>query len=116
MISQKEIVPLAVLFGGIHLLLCIVQIAGEAWILTLFNDEDKAKASTYLNIGQNMGNLIGFQLFTPLNDLDWLNKNIFVNNPRDSPLVSHQMYCLFISAYFMGQILINELFVAEEKM
>ena len=116
LVTKVKVIPLTLLFTATHLTLCIVQIAGEAWILTMFDKEGKTKASTYLNIGQNMGYMIGFNLFTPLNDVTWLNDYIFTKNPVDTPIITHHMMCLIIAAIYLFQVLMNVLFVAEEKM
>ena len=116
MVKNLKVVPLTLLFGAIHLVLCIVQIAGEAWILTMFDKEGKTKASTYLNIGQGLGNLLGFNIFTPLNDVVFLNEYIFTRHQLNEPLISHSLICMMISVFYFVQILVNILFIAEEKI
>jgi hypothetical protein len=116
MVKEKDVVPLTLLFALINSLVCVVQIAGESWILTMFSKEEKTKASTFLSIGQSMGVLMGYNIFTPLNDVAWLNDNVFVNDPRTTPLVSHSMLCFFISFLYLSQIIVNMLFISEEKI
>jgi len=116
LILEMQVNELTVLFFVINLMVCIVQIAGEAWILTMFNKETKTKAAAFLNAGQSLGSILGYNVFTPLNDVEWLNSNIFVNNPRTSPLITHQMFCFFVSILYLSQIAVNLLFIAEEKM
>lgn len=115
-VTERKVVPLTLLFALINCLVCVVQIAGESWILTMFSKEEKTKASTFLSIGQSLGVLLGYNVFTPLNDVAWLNDNIFPNSPRTTPLVSHSMLCYFISILYFSQITINLLFIAEEKI
>ena len=116
MVADREVVPLTILFGLINSTVIFVQIAGESWILTMFSKTDKTKASTFLSIGQTLGVLMGYNIFTPLNDLEWLNENIFTNNPRTSPLVTHTMFCLFVAILYFTMITLNLIFISEEKI
>lgn len=115
-VKSVSIGALTSIFLVVNLLVCVVQIAGEAWILTMFNKEDKAKASTFLGIGQLLGVMLGYNIFTPLNDVQWLNDNIFTKNPISSPILSHQLFCFFVAALYFIQIVANVLFIAEEKI
>lgn len=92
MVEQAQVVPITLLFGIINVMVCFVQIAGESWILTMFSKEEKTKASTFLSIGQSFGVILGYNVFTPLNDKEWLNNNIFTENHIDGPLVTHTMF------------------------
>ena len=116
LVDETKVVPLTVTFFIVNFMVTIVQIAGEAWILTMFNKDDKSKASTFLSLGQSLGVILGYNVFTPLNDVTWLNNNIFPNNHRDSPLVTHSMFCITVALYIFAQIAVNLLFIAEERM
>lgn len=116
MVQQVQITEITILFAVVHFMACVVQIAGEAWILTMFHGDDKAKASTYLHIGMILGVMLGYNIFTPLNDVDWLNQNIFSSNPLDKPILSHQLFCFIVAGMYLAQIIINVLFIAEEKI
>lgn len=114
-IKNLEITPLLILFFSMNSLVCVVQIAGEAWILSMFSKEQKAKASVYLNLGQTLGVVLGFNVFTPLNDVQWLNTYIYTN-PVSSPIVTHQMMCFLLAFIYFAQIIVNVLFLAEERI
>lgn len=116
MIEEVEITPITILFAIINTLICVVQIAGEAWILSMFSKETKSKASTFLVVGQSTGVILGYNIFTPLNDVAWLNDNIFPNDPRKNPLVTHSQFCIFVAVLYFGQIIVNILFLAEERI
>lgn len=102
MVANRNVVPLTVLFTLVNTLVIFVQIAGESWILTMFSKEDKTKAVTFLQIGQSLGSILGYNIFTPLNDKDWLNENIFVDNPIAGPIITHTMMCFFIAILYFG--------------
>lgn len=73
------------------------------------------------HIGQAVGAFIGFNIFVPLNDVDWLNQHIFTQNPlkvkirvKKEPLVNHRSF-LHIQAFLtLGIVLIVHFFVAEK--
>lgn len=116
MVRDVKVVPLTILMTAVLTITCVVQIAGEAWILTMFNKEDKAKASTLLGVGQILGVMLGYNIFTPLNDIDWLNDNIFTKNPIASPILSHTLFCFIVAGLYFSQIIFNILFIAEERI
>ena len=114
MISELEVGALAVLFTAVNVIVCIVQMSAESWILTLYSNANKTKATAFMNAGQILGGTIGNNVFTPLNDTEWLNENWFPNNPRTSPLVTHSMFCFAIAIFYMAQAVVNLLFISEE--
>lgn len=116
MVEQAQVVPITLLFGIINIMVCFVQIAGESWILTMFSKEEKTKASTFLSIGQSFGVILGYNVFTPLNDKEWLNNNIFTENHIDGPLVTHTMFCLTVAVLYFVAVSVNLLFISEEKI
>ena len=116
MVEQAQVVPITLLFGIINVMVCFVQIAGESWILTMFSKEEKTKASTFLSIGQSFGVILGYNVFTPLNDKEWLNNNIFTEKHIDGPLVTHTMFCLTVAVLYFAAISVNLLFISEEKI
>lgn len=116
MVKNTDVIPLTILFSVINVMVCVVQIAGEAWILTMFSKERKTQATTFLSTGQSLGVILGYNVFTPLNDTSWLNENFFSNNPRSDPLVTHAMFCIAVAIFIFAQITFNLLFIAEEKI
>jgi Acetyl-coenzyme A transporter 1 len=116
MVDNAQVLPIALLFTIINIMVCVVQIAGEAWILTMFSKEEKTKASTFLSIGQSFGVILGYNVFTPLNDKEWLNNNIFTTNHLDGPLVTHTMFCVTVACLYFFAVTMNLLFISEEKI
>ena len=115
LVDNLKIGPLTVTVALVNVMICLVQMSGEAWVLTLFeSEEEKSKASTYMNVGYSLGYMIGYNIFTPLNDIEWLNQNFFEDNPRKAPIVTHTMMCIFIAILFAILITFNMLFVAEQ--
>jgi len=115
LLDHKKILPLLSLTMSINCLVSLVQISGESWVLTLFRDDDeKSKASTFMNVGISMGTVLGYNLFIPLNDLEWLNDTFFENKPLNTPLVTNTMMCLFIAGMFFVAGVITLLFISEK--
>ena len=101
-------------FFAIILFASILSTAGEASVLTVFKDEDKAKAATFMGLGQILGICIGFNIFTPMNDISWLNDYIFTTNPVDGPLLTYRTFCMMISVLFFRLGLMPTLFLGEK--
>ena len=116
MIKRLEVVSLTLYFVAINFFACIISTAGEASVLTVFKDEDKAKAATFMGLGQILGTMTGFNLFTPMNDIDWLNNHIFTTNSVSSPILTHHTFCFIVSAVFIGLSVMVALFVGERKI
>jgi len=116
MLDEKRITALFVINLGVNIVVCVAQIAGESWVLTLFKDEDeKSKASTFINVGYNIGYVLGFNIFIPLNDLEFLNTTFFKNHPLSHPLVENIYMCYFISLLFLLEFLTILLFISEKR-
>ena len=116
MIENLQVGALTAIFVVAITLVQVVIIAGDTWIMTLFSKETKAKGVAFQSAGQTLGVLFTYNIFTPLNDTEWLNQNLFPNNPRTSPILTHSMVCFIIAVFFLAQITVNLLFIAEEKI
>lgn len=116
MIKNKQVIPLTIAFSLVNFLSCFVITAGEASVMTIFRDEDKPKAATFMGLGQIFGTVIGFNVFTPLNDVNWLNEYIFTANPLNGPILTHQVFCFIVSSLFLCLPVLVTLFVGERKL
>lgn len=114
-IDNLEVVPVTILFILINTIVCVVQIGGESWILSMFKKEDKPKASIYMFLGQSLGVMLGSNIFTPLNDVHWLNTYIY-STPTTSPILTHTIMCLTLAVLFSALTAVNLLFLAEERI
>ena len=114
-LKNKDVVMLMLMLLVITSVLCMIEIATDCWILTLFTTEEhKSQATTYEYLGQLIGTTLAFNVFVPLNDIQWLNDNIYKDNPVDTPLISHYQVCIFIGVLYLVQFFVLLLFVAEE--
>ena len=116
MIEKVQINQVTLVLSAVNTLVCLVQVAGEAWVLTLFDAKHKTEAVTYLSMGQAFGTIVGYNIFTPLNDLEWLNDNIFTSHPRSEPLLSHTLFCLIVSALYFIEVVFLVFFISEQIM
>lgn len=114
-INNLKVVPVTVLFIAVNTIVCIVQIGGESWILSMFRKEDKPKASIYMGLGQSLGVMLGSNIFVPLNDVQWLNTYIY-SNPGTEPILTHAIMCFTLAIIFGGLTTVNLLFLAEERI
>ena len=114
-INPSNMNSLIMVWFTVNSMIVFLQIAGEMWIVKIFSEEEKAKGSVVFDIGLSIGGFLFYNIFVPLNSVDWLNQNFFKSNPRTVPLVSHRMAILTI----MGVVFVNSLvvlvFIAEKK-
>ena len=113
-IDSNNVLVLMLSMLAVTIVLCMVEIATDCWILTLFTEDERPRATTYESLGQLIGITLSYNIFVPLNDVTWLNDNLFPNDPREEPLVYHYQVCLAISVFYFIQFVILLLFVAEE--
>lgn len=113
-LKNKDVTMLMVMLLLITAVLCTIEIATDCWILTLFDEEHRPQATTYEYLGQLIGTTLAFNIFVPLNDVKWLNDNIYTENPIDTPLVSHYQICILVGVLYLIQFFVLLLFVAEE--
>lgn len=96
-------------------MIVFLQISGEMWIVKIFSEEEKAKGSIVFDIGLAIGGFLFYNIFVPLNSVDWLNQNFYKSNPRTVPLVSHRMAILTIMGVTFINSVIVMVYVAEKK-
>ena len=60
---------------------CFLQIASEAWCVTILEEKYRPKATIVLSIGQTLGVFACYNIFMPLNSVKWVNKYLFTRNP-----------------------------------
>lgn len=113
-LDNKDVMMLMVMLLIITSVLCMIEIATDCWILTLFTEEHRSQATTYEYLGQLIGTTLAFNIFVPLNDVQWLNENFYKDNPVESPLVTHYQICILIGVLYLVQFFVLLLFVAEE--
>ena len=112
--KTKEVGLLTIFLFTINLMGCLREMANDCWVLTMFDDKNRSEANVYQYLGTFVGMFFSFNLFIPLNDLEWLNDNIFTKNNLESPLVNQSDLCLAMGILYLIQFTILLLFVAEE--
>lgn len=116
LILRKQVWTLTWVWTLANLLLVFTQIAGEMWILKLFEADSKSKGGMYFNLGLNTGNFVTYNLFVPLNSVKWLNANLFASKPVTAPLVSHTAILLVTGGILLATTLYILVFVAEKEI
>lgn len=114
-ILDKKIGEVTLFWFFEMVILTVYQIACEAWVFTLFSQENKSKASVARVGGALLGGFISYNLFIPLNSVEFLNKYIFGHDPIKKPLVSHYELLMFLSFFTLVLTLYIWIFI-EEKM
>ena len=100
LIDRKHISHLTFVYFNINVVVSFFQIAAEMWILKLFEGDNKAKGTMFMEMGNSVGVFSSYHLFVPLNSVRWLNTHIFTTNPLSRPIVSHSMMQLVLAVMF----------------
>lgn len=116
MYARQQVWELTGLFFSVNMAIIVVQIAGEMWLLKIFDEENKSRGAMFINIGMSSGYLFGYNIFVPLNSVKWLNANIFTKNPISEPILTHRFFLMLIGAMFLSAAIFILLFVAEKKI
>lgn len=70
----------------------------------------------YWKVGQNLGTVATFNVFIPLNSVEWLNSKLFTNTPLQKPLISHPIILNFISIFILCVVFFITFFVKEKEV
>jgi hypothetical protein len=95
---------------------CFLQIGTEAWILTLVKPSKYGNASVARSMGINVGQFVAYNLFVPLNSIDWLTSHFRFKAVLTEPVFTHQGVMMIIVVYSMVVTLYLMLFVEERKI
>lgn len=88
----------------------------DAFCITIIENE-KSYTGIASNVGQTIGIFISSTLFIPLNDIKWLNRNIYgKEGATTKPWITHQGYLLFVASGFFLVSFCLFVFVAEKKI
>lgn len=80
-IDHKKIYIIVCSWFVINFVNCFFQIASESWCVSILDEKHKPTATIMLTVGQTMGIFATYNLFIPLNSVEWLNKNIYKSHP-----------------------------------
>ena len=114
-IDPNKIAGLTTLWFCINLVSCFLAISAEMFIVKIFEEDDKSKGSMLLDLGWSIGGFFSYNLFVPLNSVNWMNKYVFTTTPITEPIVSHKamVFCLAVIAFIYALVLL--IFVGEKK-
>ena len=97
LVTPKKIGLLTLVWFIINFFTVFLGISAEMLIIKIFETDDKSKGSMLLDMGWTIGGFLSYNLFVPLNRVNWLNKNIFTNNPISKPILSHSTMMLILA-------------------
>jgi len=99
LVENIQTTELSIVLLSLAFLTGLLNAVGESWLLTLYsNQTDLAKGANYIYLGEIIGYYFGQYVFIPLNDVDWLNDNLFTGEwTLDEPLITHSLFCRIIS-------------------
>jgi hypothetical protein len=87
----------------------------DFWSTTLLRGKYKRYGGVALSMGGLISKVLTFDFFIPLSSTKWLNKTLYKNNPRDTPLVTLKQLCQFIGIFQLVCVFLMVFFVAERS-
>lgn len=115
-VEEKKIFNVTLLWFSQTVIITVFQIACEAWVFTLFKEEEKTKASVSRVGGAILGRFIAYNLFLPLNSVEFLNKYFFGNSPLTKPIMSHYGLMMFTGVFVLILTFYIWIFVEEKRI
>ena len=115
-IQPKSIYGLTGICFCMNLMVVFFQIAGEMWIVKIFDENEKSKGGIFIDVGSSLGGFITYNIFVPLSSLKWLNEHIFTKNPLTEPLLNHKIMMYFMASIIFVYSIMLLVFVGEKKM
>ena len=101
----------------LNTLMVFFQVSASIWILTLFQRDQKTKASFLKVIAVDMGEILTFNLFVPLNSVRWINTYLYpVDSQISDPLFKHSHVCLGLASFILVIAVMLSLFASEKKI
>lgn len=93
MIDYNRMSLVAVMMAFVAAGVAIVKISFESWQVLMFDLEKRAKDAKFESLALIAGMNLCSNLFLHLNDLEWLNDNLFNGAVYDRPLITHAELC-----------------------
>jgi hypothetical protein len=85
-IENRDITPIWSIVFLINMIMAFQHVAIDAWMVTLLEEDKRIWGGYGTWFGQRIGWVIGKDLFMLIHSMNWLNKNIFTENPIEEPL------------------------------
>ena len=115
-VHPENVGQLCAVWTLINTVTILLQITAEVWLVKIFeNSIEKGKAAGMSNISQTLGFFFGYNVFIPLNDVEWLNTYIFTSNPVTTPLMTNKGILIFTASLTLAAGLFTILFIAEKQ-
>ena len=116
LVDPQRVGLLTLIWFVINLVTVFMGIAAEMFIVKIFDADDKSKGSMLLDMGWTIGGFFSYNLFVPLNSVNWLNKYIYTSNPVTTPIISHSAMILFMAVCTSTYGILIFLFVGEKMI
>lgn len=116
LMKEKKFSEISAIFFVMNCLLVVFQIACTTWVLTLFKKEQRSKATFIKVMGHNIGEFLTFNIFVPLNSVQWVRVNFYPKERVKQGLLLHNHMCWLICVCLLLVVIFIGLFVAERKI
>lgn len=95
LILPTNVTLLTIIFFFLNCVTVVFQIAGEMWIVKIFDDDsEKGKGSVLLDLGGSAGMLLTYNFFVPLNNPKWISSHFY---ETDTPILTNSTLLIIVS-------------------
>lgn len=95
--------------------LSIQDVAIDAWILTIFEEEKRPKGGLAAWLGQTIGTFLAYNVFVIVNSSDLHSYLPYTTNDPSEPFISNSLFMILAGLYILITTLAITILIAEEK-
>lgn len=118
LVREKRVGLITVIYFFLALAISFYVIAASILVLTLFKGENKTKGTFVRVIGTNIGEILGYYLFIPLNSETWVTEHITgdIDPDKTISVYKHKHLLLGLVCVLVPTLLYLTFFIAEKKI
>jgi len=112
----KERKTKSVLFFGVltNIIMAVQDVAVDGWALSIMSRENLAYGALSQTIGLTLGIILAFNVFIPLNSIDFCNQYIF-SSPQQSPFITNENFWIWTGIVSFCLTLLIHIFIKENQ-
>lgn len=116
LLDPSNMGPLVSILFAVNFVSAIALISGEVLILKAFGEEEKGKGSMVFDLGMSTGVFVAYNIFVPLSNKEWVQKNIWGMSESESGLINNQGMLIIIASLSILLAVFMLFFVQEKEI
>ncbi len=118
LVRRKQVGTITIMYFFLALATSFYLIAASIFVLTLFKGQNKTKGTFVRVIGCNIGEILGYYVFIPLNSETWVKEHITgdIDPGKSISLYKHKHLLLGMACILLPTLLYLTFFIAEKRI